>query len=201
MARDNLTIVAAARPHPHESVSGDGWTAQTTAEGACRLALIDGLGHGPLAQEAANKALQTLAVAPDLRPDRALMLCHRALGGTRGAAVSIVWIDPGVSELTFAGIGNVEGRLWQPQGERRLLAQRGIIGAVMPTIRPVIFSLADDWLLIMHSDGISDRFVSTVLLGWGGPLQPLADTILAKHSRASDDATVVLVAPASLHGA
>ena len=201
MALDKLTIVAAARPHPHESVSGDAWTVHTTAEGVCRLALIDGLGHGPPAHEAALKAIQTLDGAPDLSPDRALALCHRALAGTRGAALSIVLIDPGAGQLTFAGIGNVEGRLWQPEGERRLLAQRGIVGAAVPTIRPVSYPLSANWLLIMHSDGISDRFVSGGLPGWGGPPQLLADTILQHHNRASDDATVVLVSPASSRGA
>lgn len=200
MALDNLTIVAAARPHPHESVSGDAWTVQTTDEGARRLAVIDGLGHGPPAHEAARRAVDALAAAPELPPDRALALCHRALAGTRGAAISIAWLAPGGDELVFAGVGNAEGRIWQPEGERRLLAQRGIVGAAVPTIRPVRFALAADWLLIMHSDGISDRFASASLPGWGGPLQPLAETILERHGRASDDATVVLVAPARRGG-
>jgi serine phosphatase RsbU (regulator of sigma subunit) len=197
MALDSLTIAAAARPHPHESISGDAWTVHTTAEGVYRLALIDGLGHGPQAHDAALKAIQTLDSAPDLPPDRALALCHRALAGTRGAALSIVLIEPGVGQLTFAGIGNVEGRLWQPEGERRLLAQRGIVGAAAPTIRPVSYPLSANWLLILHSDGISDRFASVGLPGWGGPPQPLADAILLHYSRASDDATVMLVSPTS----
>lgn len=197
MALDTISVAVATRPHPHETVSGDLWTVQRADDGAYRLAVIDGLGHGPAAHEAAAAAVQALVAAPDLSPTRALQACQRPLSGTRGAAIAIVRLDPAAGLLTFAGIGNVEGRLWQPDGERRLLAQRGIVGSTLPTIRPVDFPLAARWLLILHSDGINDRFVSAALPGWGGPPQPLADAILARQGRATDDATVVVVGPAS----
>jgi serine phosphatase RsbU (regulator of sigma subunit) len=195
MDHDTLTIAVATRPHPHETLSGDLWTVQWAADGSCRLAVIDGLGHGEAAHEAARAAVHALAAAPDLAPERALALCQRPLAGTRGAAIAIARIAPAADRLTFAGIGNVEGRIWQRDGERRLLAQRGIVGAAVPTIRPVDFPLSADWLLILHSDGISDRFASAALPGWGGPAQPLADAILGLHGRATDDATVVIAAP------
>jgi serine phosphatase RsbU (regulator of sigma subunit) len=194
MALDAIVIAAATRPHPHETVSGDLWTVQWAA-GACRIAVIDGLGHGPLAHAAAQRAIETLAAAPDLPLNQALAACQRALTGTRGAAIALVRIEPAADRLTFAGIGNVEGRLWQPTGEQRLLAQRGIVGGPVPTIRPVDYPLGADWLLILHSDGISDRFTSAALPGWGGPVQALADAILQRHGRLADDATVVLAMP------
>ena len=193
-----IAIVAATRPHPHETVSGDAWTVQWAADGACRLAVVDGLGHGPAAHEAAAAAVRALAAAPDLAPERALALCQRALAGTRGAALAIVRIDLAAGRLTYAGVGNVEGRLWRPEGERRLLAQRGIVGATLPTIRPVDArprgGLAPASL---HSDGVSDRFASAALPEWGGPIQPLAEAILRRHGRVTDDATVLIArAPA-----
>ena len=195
MASDTISVVAAARPHPHETISGDLWTVQWAADGACRVAVVDGLGHGPAAHAAARAAVQTLDAAPELPPDRALALCQRSLVGTRGAAIGIVRLDLAAQRLTFAGIGNVEGRLWRPDREQRLLAQRGIVGAAMPTIRPVDLALGPDWLLILHSDGISDRYASAALPGWGGPTQPLADTILERYGRPTDDATVVIATP------
>jgi serine phosphatase RsbU (regulator of sigma subunit) len=194
MALDSIVIAAATRPHPHETVSGDLWTVQWAA-GACRIAVIDGLGHGPPAHAAAKRAVETLAAAPDLPLNLALAECQRALTGTRGAAIAIVRIDLAADRLTFAGIGNVEGRVWQPANEQRLLAQRGIVGRAMPTLRPVDYPLGADWMLILHSDGINDRFTSEALPGWGGPVQALADAILQRHGRPADDATVVLAMP------
>ncbi|MGN6359045.1 MAG: SpoIIE family protein phosphatase [Thermomicrobiales bacterium] len=194
MAFDPIAIAAATRPHPHEMVSGDLWSVQWAA-GACRIAVIDGLGHGSPAHAAALAAVAALAAAPALPPDGALARCQRPLTGTRGAAIGIVRIDLAAGRLTFAGVGNVEGRLWQPGGEQRLLAQRGIVGGTMPTIRPVDYPLGVDWMLILHSDGISDRFTSAALPGWGGPVQALADAILQHHGRPADDATVVLARP------
>ena len=60
MACDTLNIATATRPHPHETLSGDLWTVQWAADGACRLAVIDGLGHGPAAHEAASAAVRAL---------------------------------------------------------------------------------------------------------------------------------------------
>jgi serine phosphatase RsbU (regulator of sigma subunit) len=195
MAHDTVALVVATRPHPHETLSGDLWTVQWAADGSCRIAVIDGLGHGPPAHAAAQAAVRALAAAPDLPPDRALAACQRPLVGTRGAAIGIARIEVAAGRLTFAGVGNVEGRLWQPGDERRLLAQRGIVGGAMPTIRPIDHPLAADWMLMLHSDGISDRFASDTLPGWGGPAQALADAILQRHGRATDDATVVLAMP------
>ena len=52
MAQDSISIVAATRPHPHETLCGDLWTVQWAADSSCRLAVIDGLGHGPVARAA-----------------------------------------------------------------------------------------------------------------------------------------------------
>jgi hypothetical protein len=136
VAQGALTIVAAARPHPHETISGDGWGAVWSAPHICRIAVIDGLGHGPEAAQAAQTALDLLATHPDLAADAAMRACHRALVGTRGAAVSIVLLDLQIGTLTCAGVGNVDARLWQPGREQRLMIQRGIVGANLPTIRP-----------------------------------------------------------------
>jgi serine phosphatase RsbU (regulator of sigma subunit) len=200
MATKTISIVAAMRPHPHETVSGDAWTAQWTANGTCRLAVIDGLGHGPAACEAADAAVRALARDAVLAPDQALAVCQRALVGTRGAAIAIVRIDLAAGRLTFAGVGNVEGRLWQPGSERRLLAQRGIVGATIPTIRPVDYDLGSGWLLIVQSDGVSDRFASASLPEWDGPPQLLADAILQRHGRHTDDATVVIATSDAVAG-
>src|SRR5437764_693445 len=109
-----LTTAAATRCFPGEAVSGDAWTVERS-EGAYRLTVIDGLGHGPEAAEAAATAKQTLEAHPDLEPAAAVMACHSALSHTRGAAILTAQLDLDRHVLTYAGIGNVEGRLCLPE--------------------------------------------------------------------------------------
>lgn len=194
MAHPPLLIGAASRPRPGETANGDAWTVDRQ-DGRCRLAVIDGLGHGEAAAAAAQAAVAALASRPDLAPDEALRLCHRALSATRGAAISVAQIA--AARLTFAGVGNVEARLWQPGSSQRLLPSRGIVGARLPDPRPVELTLGPSWLLLLHTDGVRTRLELEQLApidAWEP--QALAAAVLARWSRASDDATVVVARPA-----
>src|SRR5215208_5172100 len=112
MATPTVAVAGATRPYPGEAANGDAWLV-TWADAGCRIALIDGLGHGPPAAVAARVAIEALVHAPDLAPDAALGLCHHALLGTRGAVISIAQIAPEGTSLVYAGIGNIEAQLWQ----------------------------------------------------------------------------------------
>lgn len=52
-----IAFAVAGRPHPLEKISGDAWLLDQTERGY-RLALVDGLGHGPDAARAAQTACQ-----------------------------------------------------------------------------------------------------------------------------------------------
>jgi serine phosphatase RsbU (regulator of sigma subunit) len=190
-----ISVAAATRNFPGELVSGDGWRLDRSTD-YYRIALIDGLGHGVLAAEATQLADNALALEPGLRPSDALRVCHVALRGTRGAAMSVALIDPISRKLTSAGVGNVDIRLIQGGRERRSSSDRGIVGSVLPTIHDYTADLTADWLLVLHSDGISSRF-TLASLAWqpSEGIQSLADAILREHARPTDDATVVVVAP------
>jgi hypothetical protein len=166
------------------------------------VAVIDGLGHGPAAASAAAAAVEVLAAAPHLDPVAALLTCHRALAGTRGAAISVAWIGPAepgspACRLVYAGVGNVEARLWQPDRERRPISHRGIVGAGSPRGRPSEFALGGDWFLVVHTDGVSARFdLTAVPEPERRDPQGLAEAIVARWGRLTDDATAVVVRPA-----
>ena len=196
MAAPTLLTAAATRPYPGETSNGDAW--QLSGEqGRYRLTLVDGLGHGPEAAFAAQRALDTLAAHPALGPADSLEACHRALAGTRGAAISVVCLDLIAAELRFAGIGNVEAQLWRSGHVERPMAYRGIVGAAMRTVRELVYPLEAEWVLVMHSDGIRGRFDLPALPAFQQrDLQDLATAILTDWSRPQDDATVVAAQPA-----
>jgi negative regulator of sigma-B (phosphoserine phosphatase) len=100
------------RPFPGEDVSGDRHVAASAARGLT-IAVIDGLGHGPAAASAAARAAEVVEGHPDAQPEDLVRLCHEALHGTRGAAMTIASIDAGPGELVWLGVGNVQAALLQ----------------------------------------------------------------------------------------
>lgn len=192
MADTTISIGAAARPHPSERENGDAWVVHQH-ERVWRIAVIDGLGHGPEAASAAQAAVHALDTKPDAEPAAAIHACHAALAGTRGAAMSVARIDLQAARLTYAGIGNVEAHLWQGGARQRPISYRGIVGTVMRTVRSFELSLEGPWLLAMHSDGLSSRLeIPEPGDAWDDP-QSLAEALLEQWARQTDDATVVVV--------
>ena len=195
MAEHPVRVAAVSRPYPGETANGDAWRVDWH-DGTCRIAVIDGLGHGVDAARAADAALDLLAARPDLAPDEGLRACHRALGSTRGAAMLVARIDLSNRELVYAGVGNVDAHLWQDGRQQRLVAYRGIVGTATPTIRPFSVPLNEEWLLLIHTDGVRARFeVDTLPTAVRDDPQRLAESILLDWGRQSDDATVVVAAP------
>jgi serine phosphatase RsbU (regulator of sigma subunit) len=199
VATQPILIGVAERPHPAETVNGDAYAVHWTGTGAgqvCRLAVIDGLGHGPEAAAASACAIRVLDAAPGLDPVEAIQRCHAAMQGTRGAAMSIAQLDPARGTLVYAGVGNVEAHLWQGGRHERLIAYRGIVGSAIRTIRPFTLPLGEGWLLLMHSDGISAR-ADVEALGLPRPFAPaeVAQAVLAGYARAHDDALALVALP------
>ena len=187
-----VAVGVASRPHPEESICGDIWTVDWR-HGICRVAIVDGLGHGPLAWAAAEAARESLAAHPELNCIDSLRLCHLALKGTRGAAMSLALIDPANDRLTFAGVGNVDGRLIVPGKTHRLTPDRGIVGSTFPTVRPIELHLPARWHFALFSDGIGSRFA--LPLSGDEPaldLTSLAHQLLLEWARKTDDATVLI---------
>jgi serine phosphatase RsbU (regulator of sigma subunit) len=194
VAESLITIAVAARPYPGEAVNGDAFRIDWVGD-SCRIAVIDGLGHGPQAAAAAVAATSALAAHPTHDPVIAIQECHEALKGTRGAAQLMVCITMEAGTLTFAGVGNVEAQLWQVGRSKHLMSDRGIVGSTLPHIRPVTIPLEADWRLLMYTDGIRNRFDRAALQQTAPEADDLAHAILNDWSRATDDATVLVAQP------
>jgi serine phosphatase RsbU (regulator of sigma subunit) len=189
-----LAIAAASRAYPGEVENGDSWQVDWHAS-SCRIALVDGLGHGSQAAAAARAACRALAKRPDLAPLEGLRVCHGALASTRGAAISIASIELDTSRLVYAGVGNVDAHLWQAGHQERLVGYRGIVGRTLPTLRAFSISLQPDWVLLIHTDGVSGRFRVETFAELLPDPQQLAQRILEDWGRSTDDATVVVIRP------
>ncbi len=192
MADRPISIGVASRPYPGEIVSGDAQAVHWVGE-VCRIAVIDGLGHGPQAAEAAACAVGVLDRHPELDPAEALRQCHTALLGTRGAAMSVARLDLAKGVLVYAGIGNVDAHLWQGGRHERLIVYRGVVGSAMRTIRPFTLRLAEEWTFLIHSDGISARAdITAVGIPEPWEPEPLALAVLEQYGRQHDDALALV---------
>lgn len=161
-------------------------------DGIVTVMLADGLGHGPLAATAALEAVRAFREAHVAAPGRLLETVHRALAGTRGAAVTIA--RPDGAQVRVAGLGNVAGFQRGPRGRRGLLSHPGIAGSGAPSFRETTYPAERPGLLVLHSDGLTDRID---LDRYPGLLErtPLvvAGVILRDYGVRRDDASVVVV--------
>jgi phosphoserine phosphatase RsbX len=183
----------AGAPHAGETRSGDVAVFVRTAVGALTC-LIDGLGHGPEAADAAELCGEVVRAKAHYTPQALLQACHEALVDTRGAVMTAAWFDLGAMTISWAGVGNVDARLVRAGPEQRedvALVFGGVVGYRMPNVRPATMPLGRGDLLVMITDGI-DAAISPALTG-GGSAQTLADRIFAMHGRGNDDALAVVV--------
>ena len=184
---------AAAAAHEGEARSGDVAVFAPTAAGALAC-VIDGLGHGPEAADAAELCADVVRRNADAAAQDLLQACHEALLDTRGAVMTAAWFDLERSLLSWAGVGNVDARLVRPGPELReevALVFGGVVGYRMPRVRPATMPLERGDLLVMITDGI-DPAISPALAG-GGAAQALADRILDQHGKGTDDALAAVI--------
>src|SRR6185436_668074 len=105
--------------------------------GGALVALIDGLGHGPEAADAARAAARVLvAHAGELALDL-VRRCHEALRSTRGAVMTIASICAAESAMTWVGVGNVDGVLLRkaPGSHAAIATRGGVVGYQLPPLR------------------------------------------------------------------
>jgi hypothetical protein len=164
--------------------------------GGALAAVIDGLGHGPEAAAAANLAASVLEATPADPVDALLARCHEALRKTRGAVASLASFDARSASVTWAGVGNVEGFLLRADPAARpareaITLRGGIVGYQLPAPRLAAVPVARGDVLVLATDGLKSGFGDG--LSTAERPQEMADGILARHARGSDDALVLVV--------
>ncbi|MFI5934775.1 SpoIIE family protein phosphatase [Actinoplanes sp. NPDC051494] len=181
------------RPLTGEQVSGDAYAIREV-DGRHQVLVVDGLGHGPLANVAALEAVRVFRAAPAVPPAALVETLHRALNHTRGAALAVAELDLGRGVVRYAGLGNISGTIFAPDGSRKgLVSLPGIAGHQKRQIREFDYPLAAESVLLMHSDGIVDRWNAGDYPGLltHSP-QVIAGTVLRDAGVRRDDAGVLV---------
>jgi len=178
-----------------QTESGDRHLVTATPDGAL-VAVVDGLGHGAEAADAAKVAVRSLERNAQQRVIPLVRDCHQSLVGTRGAVISVASFTAHDQTMTWLGVGNVEGLLLRalatsPRRES-LLLRGGVVGVHLPTLTAEIVPVTPGDTLILATDGVRSDF-SSERLSQQDPPPMLADYILARWGKQDDDALVLVV--------
>jgi anti-sigma regulatory factor (Ser/Thr protein kinase) len=193
ITKEGPQIAGMAVPYPGERVCGDDWSSFQTPERTV-VVIVDGLGHGWGAAEAAKEAIATFRQRSSLAPGEILGYIHDALRKTRGAVAAVAEIRPDEKVLIYAGVGNISGVVLSGGGSRSLVSHNGTLGMVASKIQEFRAEWPSDAILVLHSDGLQSKWD---LAGHSGLLSRhpaiIGGALLRDFRRQRDDASVVVV--------
>lgn len=187
-----LQLGVISLPLQGEALCGDGWGVKRTMDETLLL-VVDGLGHGSSASEAAREAERVFAETQSVSPAIILHDFHNALRKTRGAAAAIAVINHDKGTLIFAGMGNISATLVKGRSRRGIASHNGTLGHHLHKIQEFALPWDEESLLIMHSDGLATRWDLENYPGVSNKHAALVASVLYRDfARGRDDVTVLV---------
>ena len=174
-------------PADGEDVCGDTVAAARTAD-ETTLLVVDGLGHGAAATEAAHAAEHAFHQDPSAPLPHLMTRVHQGIRHTRGAAVALLRVAE--RRVSFCGIGNISTAVLTGAETHHFLSTPGVVGlrSQPPTQHDATVPAGS--IVVAHSDGLDNKWL------FGPPRQLparlLAAELVRNHRRRRDDASVVI---------
>ena len=173
-----------------EAECGDAWECLARPD-EVRILLVDGLGHGPGAAKAARAALEHFNQQAEEAPAACLRSMHQALRKTQGAVAAIAHVNPGLGRLTFAGVGNISGRIFDRAATLSCLSSPGVLGFRLDRLREESHPWTASSVLVLHTDGLRSLTEIKALPRCSASLT--AASLYRRLDRGKDDCGVVVV--------
>ncbi len=183
---------AAIRPKAGQSVSGDAYVILPFADNYLLVSVIDGLGGGEAAAEAAQRAVSVLKRQPALELTELMHQADRALAGSRGAVMALLRLDARDRSAEFVGVGNIGVQVYSDLLIKPI-SKNGIVGYRLPQLLRMTYTYNSGDIFVLYSDGISSRFTTEQSPDLRQSPQQIADEILQRFGKDNDDATVVVI--------
>jgi len=183
----SFNVAHITSPMPGQKANGDAILVRRQGDDCVLVAVIDGLGHGPVAAEASKAATARLEeMSLDLPVLEAMLMVHESLGQTRGAAGTLCLLRG--RHIEACAVGNV---LLSSSGSSvPIVLSPGVLGHRVPKFRVCSAELRPGTRLALASDGISTRF----RLEEFERMAPAdaCKAIFARHRKMEDDATILI---------
>ena len=188
-------VGAVVLPVGGEPVSGDAWAYTANGDRALFM-IVDGLGHGPLAHDAAQVAIGIFREHYREPGPEVLQRAHLASRGTRGAAAAVVELNLRRGICSYTGIGNTSGVLVGSEGpSRSMVSSHGVLGGEARKTQTFDYPWVGETLLVLHSDGLTSRWDLSKYPGLSKRDPALVAGVLYRdHARGRDDVSVVVYA-------
>jgi anti-sigma regulatory factor (Ser/Thr protein kinase) len=155
--RQRLCIGAVCLPLLGEESCGDAWAVDIHSDGATVL-MVDGLGHGDGAADAALAAISAFDNQATQTPEALMWSMHESLRATRGAAMEIAHLDYLRNEITFVGIGNLTALILDNHERHQMVSHNGIVGHNLRKVQSFQGAWRAASSCILCSDGISTQW-------------------------------------------
>jgi len=195
----DLPYGALRLPMRHELACGDAWHLRVQG-GAVAVTMIDGLGHGLPAADAAQAGVAAAGQASGFDAPTLVGALHAGMSGTRGGAAAVASLDMHTGSIQFAGIGNIAASLCEPTSSRGMASHPGIVGVQYRKAQPFQFHAPAGTLLVMHSDGLQARWSLRDYPGLFHRHPSLIVAVLQRDfDRGRDDVGIVALRLGDLH--
>ncbi|MBL8210266.1 MAG: ATP-binding protein [Bryobacterales bacterium] len=197
----SLEVGGITLPMNGDPDSGDSWVVRSHSPDSLSMLMVDGLGHGYGAAQAANAAVDIFLRKPALSGVALMEELHAGLRTTRGAAVASVEASLSAGTLQFTGVGNISGVVHDGSAAaQHLVSMNGIVGHRLSKLREFSYPWTAGSVLVLHSDGLRNRWT----LGSYPGLQArsaalIAGVLMRDHSRGTDDSSVAVAVQRSSH--
>lgn len=186
-------ISAISVPKSGQVVCGDDWFVEDF-QGKKVVLLLDGLGHGEGASEAAVKAVSVFINNVNLSVEDIVYKLHEGLKGTRGAVLAVALLDSVNKTIKYAGIGNICARIINNNLKQNLISHDGIVGENVTIVQEYTYCWPEDSLLIMNTDGL---VVNNFFDNYPGLLNRsvsiISGVIYKDCVRGNDDSTIMVI--------
>jgi anti-sigma regulatory factor (Ser/Thr protein kinase) len=182
-------------PIREETIPGDSYLIHTIGRTSIYM-MVDGLGHGSGATEAADEAVKCVTHSLQESPAEIIRRAHGILKATRGAAMAVAVVDTEKWALTYAGVGNISAMLVSGSSSKGLVSQNGTVGAILPsTVQEYTSPIESNAMLIMFSDGLTSKTNLNAYAGFQNRHPMLLAGLLYRDFRRLRDDSTVMVAP------
>ncbi|MCU0695225.1 MAG: SpoIIE family protein phosphatase [Myxococcaceae bacterium] len=154
------------------------------------IAVIDALGHGPEAEDSARAAEAAIRASAGSPLETVFAAVHRALSKRRGVVMGGLLAQ--AATFTFAGVGNVE--IFSPTEVNRPVSMAGTLGGGAYRFRAFTLPMRSGQRWVLASDGLNAREAGPLITQLTTkPATTLADTLMAKAGRDTDDVSLVVI--------
>lgn len=155
------------------------------------LCIIDGLGHGKYAKQAAQAAKNYVRLHLNDSMEDVFYRCDLAIRSTRGVAMGLIIIEHLKNTITYAGIGNTRAMLVLENKVCRLSSNYGIVGGGYKKLTPETKDFNGVKMIIMYTDGINEM-IDINKYSQDEDLDKMVKSIIKDYGRKNDDKAIII---------